>query len=166
MESKRSRDTTVTAALTERDPTAATTCASLSGAPSLTVTLPFDVMLTPSGALSNRNAGTMPSVQPRASATWARNAKLSPGRISLCEGRTSMRAGGPGERQAAFTDLEPSSVLELSSGGGALAAGRGAAACVAVGALVGAGAPATMRRKARLRRALAVQFCPLITNWY
>src|SRR5262245_11172927 len=101
-----------------------------------TSTTPAGVTLTPAGPPTTRNEGLAPSPQPRASITLPRNENDSPGRMSLRDGLTSSRAGGPGVRHTAFGALLVSALA------------------------VGAAPAGVIGRKKRVRRTLAVQFWP------
>ncbi len=117
---------------------------------------PAPVSLAGASFLSIFQVGAIESAHPFASSTRARNVNCSPGRMSFREGRTSRRAGGPVSLQRFGGGLGFSGAAgAFGSGGGAEAAGWGG------------GSPCRwIKRNDRVRRTLAVQFCPSITNWY
>ena len=88
--------------------------------------MPLASTVTPAGApVASFQVVFVPVPQPLASTTEARNWNVSPGRTSFFEGRTSRRAGSPGDSQAAGLGSGGALGSALGGGGAALALATG-----------------------------------------
>src|SRR5262245_27157057 len=109
------------------------------------------------------HAGRVGTGQPSASSTTARNENVSPARTSLREGRTSSRAGSPGEPVQCFAAAGCGGGVAGAAVGAALAAGAALADALAAGV---ASPSRFISVNDRVRVTDAVQFWSWMTNWY